>query len=216
MVLTIALLVGYVGSHASANRALLETIGTWISIIVLLLLAVMNFRQLSSGRCDGTSGVKTRLLPRALRTASSPLVAIPIGLLFGFGFETSSQVAAYAVAFAVDAGMFGALVIGLMFCLGMTVTDTLDSLLVHRLISDRSSRMPKTTRVWMWSVTIMALAVAGYELAQVVGWRSPVPDIVVSAALVASLVIVFAYVLIRTRRHSTETMLSDALPQNAA
>ena len=203
MVLAIAALVGYIGSHVSANRNLIETVGTWISIVVLVLIAVMNLRQLASGQGDRIAGVKTRLLPAALRNGTSSLLAIPIGLLFGFGFETSSQVAAYSVAFAADAGVLGALLVGSMFCLGMVATDTLDSVLVHRLVTARSSSLPTTMRMWIWSVTIIALVVAAYELAQVLGWQSPVPDIAVSGALVAALLGIFAYVFVQTRRTSS-------------
>lgn len=215
MVLAIAALVGYLGTKVSTNRQAIELAGTWISIVVLVLIAVMNLRQLSSGAADRVVGVKTRLLPKALRDGTSPLLAIPVGLLFGFGFETSSQVATYAVAFGVQAGVAGALIVGAMFCLGMIVTDTLDSVLVHRLVSDRSSRLPGTMRVWIWSVTIMALLVAAYELAQVLGWRSPLPDIAVSASLVAALLAVFAYVFARTRSRrqvDAATVVPQELP----
>jgi hypothetical protein len=85
----------------------------------------------------------------------------------------------------------------------MLCTDTLDSVLVHRLVSDRSSLQMSTLHVWIWSVTLVALAVAGYELAQVLGWQSPVPDIYVSCAIVTSLLVVFAYVFARTRTGRT-------------
>jgi high-affinity nickel-transport protein len=124
------------------------------------------------------------MLPRALREGSSAFVAIPIGLLFGFGFETSSQLAAYAVAFGADAGIAGALAVGAMFSAGMICTDTLDSVLVHRLISYRSHHLPALMRVWIASVTALAVAVALYETAQVLGWRSP---------------------FVRTRRHGADT-----------
>ena len=169
---------------------------------MLVAIALLNLRQLRDGS-GRISGVKTRLLPRVLRDATSPWVAIPVGLLFGFGFETSSQVATYAVAFGAGAGILGALFIGAMFCLGMLCTDTLDSVLVYRLVSDRSSLRMSTARVWIWSVTLVALAVAAYELAQVLGWQSPVPDIGVSGAIVASLLVVFAYVFARTRAGRT-------------
>jgi cytochrome b561 len=57
-----------------------------------------------------------------------------------------------------------------------------------------------TMRVWIWSVTIVALAVAAYELAQVLGWQSPVPDLYVSCGIVAALLVVFAYVFVSTKR----------------
>jgi high-affinity nickel-transport protein len=200
MVLSIAALVGLLGSRVAPSQGtLVEQIGTWISIVVLVLIAVLNLRQLKEGSTR-LAGAKTRLLPKALREASSPWLAIPVGLLFGFGFETSSQVATYAVAFGVNSGVLGALFVGAMFCLGMICTDTLDSVLVHRLVSDRSNLQMGTMRVWIWSVTVIALLVAGYELAQVLGWRSPLPDISLSAAIVAALLAVFAYVFTRTRK----------------
>jgi nickel/cobalt transporter (NiCoT) family protein len=203
MVLAIAALVGVLGSRFSAHGQLVETIGTWISIVVLITIAILNVRQLSSDDAR-PAGLKTRLLPKVLREANNPWVAVPVGLLFGFGFETSSQIATYTLAFGVNSGVLGALFVGSMFCLGMVCTDTLDSVLVHRLVSDRSSLQPKTMRVWVWSVTLVAFAVAGYELAQVLGWRSPVPDIYVSFTIVAALLGVFAYVFSKT--HATRTL----------
>jgi high-affinity nickel-transport protein len=198
MVLSIAALVGFLGTRFSGHGSQIETIGTWISIVVLVLIALLNLRQLRKGETR-LAGVKTRLLPRALRDGTSPWLALPVGLLFGFGFETSSQIATYAVAFGLNSGVFGALFIGVAFCAGMFCTDTLDSVIVHRLVSDRSSAQPGTMRVWIWSVTLIALAVAAYELASLLGWESPVPDIYVSGAIVAAILIVFAYVMAKTK-----------------
>lgn len=208
MVLAISALVGMLGARFAAHGALIETIGTIISIVVLLVVAGANLHGLRHG---GTriAGAKTRLLPKRLREGTSALIAIPIGLLFGFGFETSSQIAAYAVVFGADAGLAGALIVGAMFSAGMICTDTLDSLLVHRLVAYRSDRLPGLMRVWIVAVTILALLVAVYETAQLFGWRSPVSDLAVSAILVSSLVVVFAYVFARTRRSVTDTALTS-------
>jgi membrane protein implicated in regulation of membrane protease activity len=81
--------------------------------------------------------------------------------------------------------------------------------LVHRLISYRSDRLPKVMRVWIASVTILAVVVAAYEMAQVFGWRSPIGDLAVSGALVAALVAVFAFVLVRTRRRDEARLPDD-------
>ncbi len=208
MVLAISALVGLLGSHFS-HGALVERIGTWISIVVLLAIAVMNLRALRSG-ATRVAGAKTRLLPRVLRESSNALLAVPIGLLFGFGFETSSQIATYAVAFGADAGLLGALLVGAMFSAGMICTDTLDSVLVHRLVSFRSDTLPKIMRVWIGSVTILAVVVAVYQIAQVFGWHSPVSDLIVSATLVAALMVVFAYVFVRTRRQRIDAAVPPA------
>jgi nickel/cobalt transporter (NiCoT) family protein len=207
MVLAISALVGLLGARFAAHGALIETIGSWISIVVLVAVGAMNVQALRAGGSRVT-GAKTRLLPRALRDGTNVLIAIPIGLLFGFGFETSSQIAAYAVAFGANAGAGGALVVGGTFSLGMIATDTLDSLLVHRLVSYRSRELPALMRVWILSVTALAFAVAAYEVAQLAGWRSPLGDLGVSALLVAALVAVFAYVFVRTRRPAASLPIS--------
>ncbi|HEY8297180.1 MAG TPA: hypothetical protein VIG32_04060 [Candidatus Baltobacteraceae bacterium] len=199
MVLAIAALVGFLGTKFSANHALIETVGTWISIVVLLVIAGMNLRQLRSGQTDRIAGAKTRLLPTALRNGTSAWLAVPVGLLFGFGFETSSQIATYAVAFGADAGVAGALVVGSMFCAGMVCTDTLDSVMIHRLVTYRAGRLPRVMRVWILSVTIFAVAVAAYELVQVLGWKPPISDLTVSSILVAGLLGVFVWIFLSTR-----------------
>ena len=206
MVLAIALLVGFLGAHFAGHSAAIETAGTWLSIIVLLALALANLRELQRGGNDRIIGLKSRLLPRALRRATSPLVAIPVGFLFGVGFETSSQIAACTLAFGVDAGLAGAVLIGSLFCAGMVCTDTLDSLFIHRMVSYRAGLLPRVMRVWIWSVTIFAVAVATYELANVLGWKPPFPDIAVSIALVTGLAAVFAWIYFETRvlRHADQ------------
>jgi small-conductance mechanosensitive channel len=87
-----------------------------------------------------------------------------------------------------------------MYCAGMIGTDTLDSVLVHRLVSYRSAALPAVMRLWIGAVTVLAVVVALYELAQVLGWRSPVSDLAVSGTLVAALAFVFISVFVRTRR----------------
>lgn len=202
MVLAISALVGLLGTRLAAHAAIIEKTGTWVSIAVLVAIAAMNVVQLWSGSYTGGmgGGVKTRLLPRALREGTSPWLALPIGLLFGLGFETSSQIATYVVAFGADVGIAGALIVGATFCLGMVCTDTMDSVVVHRLVAFRSRALPTIMRVWVISVTALALVVAAYELAQVLGWEPPFSDLALSAALVGALALVFAYVFVRTRR----------------
>lgn len=199
MVLAIAALVGLLGARLSAQRNLIETAGTWISIVVLLAIAAMNAHQLRKGETDRVAGARTRLMPAALRNGTAAWLAVPVGLLFGFGFETSSQIATYAVAFGADAGMAGALLIGSTFCAGMVCTDTLDSIMIHRIVTYRAGQLPGVMRVWTLSVTAFAVAVAAYELTQVLGWKPPVSDLTVSGLLVAALLTVFVWIFLSTR-----------------
>lgn len=193
MVLSIAAIAGFLGSRLAVHGALIEAAGTWVSIATLFGIAALNIRQLAAGRTGALGGFKNALLPSALRAASSPLAAVPIGLLFGLGFDTSSQVAAYALAFTKGGGVVAAALIGLIFSLGMAVTDTLDSMIVYKLCVRSPLELERTTRAWIVAVTGFALAIGAYELAQSLGWQSPVPDLAVSIALVASLLAVFAW-----------------------
>lgn len=192
MVLTIAALAGLLGSRIAVHGALIETAGTWVGIVTLFLIAAFNLRQLQIG-ATAPAGVKSALIPRALRAATSPLAAIPVGLLFGLGFDTSSQIATYALAFSAGGGIVIAALIGLIFSLGMAVTDTLDSMLVHKLCARPALETVRATRVWIVAVTGLAVLVGSYELAQTLGWRSPIPDLAVSGILVSSLLAVFVW-----------------------
>lgn len=212
MVLAIAAIVGYVGARFSAHAQTIENIGTIVSIAVLLLIAGLNLRQLALGQTDRVAGAKAALVPRVLRNATTPWVAIPVGLLFGFGFETSSQIAAYAVAFGADAGVMGALIVGATFCGGMACTDTLDSLFIHHLVTYRNGTLPRVMRVWIWSVTIFAVAVAAYESAQLLGWKSPVTDLAVSGVLVGALFILFIWILFAVRLGERTPIAWEQMP----
>ncbi len=163
MLLAIATIVGFLGGRFASQGPLVERTGTWISIALLLFLAASNIRQLVAGKAELAPGLKTRFLPPVLYNATSPWAAIPIGLLFGFGFETSSQVAAYAVAFGARSGISGALAAASLFCLGMLCSDTLDSLFIHRLLSHRSAKSRLRAAMWVWSISAFAIAVAVWE-----------------------------------------------------
>jgi len=193
MVVSIAALAGLFGSRLAAHGEFLEALGTWVSIVTLVAIAAFNIRQLARNQTGPVAGVKSALLPKMLRAATSPLAAIGVGLLFGLGFDTSSQVAAYALALTAGGGAALGLVIGVAFSLGMTVTDTLDSMLIHKLCTHRPLEIARATRTWIAAVTALALGVAAYELAQVLGWTSPLSDLAVSAILVGSLFVVFAW-----------------------
>ena len=201
MVLAIATIVGLVGAQVAGYGNLFETVGTVISIVVLVAIAALNLAQLRSG--DGRlTGIKTRLIPPLLRNATSAWAAVPTGLLFGFGFETSSQIVTYTIALGSGAGWLGALTVGAAFCAGMTLTDTLDSVIVHRLVADRSALRASTVRVWIVAVSAIAIGVALYETAQLFGWHSPLPDIYASATIVSVVLALFSYVYACTRKRS--------------
>ncbi len=193
MILAIALLIGTVGQRTVFGPGL-ERAGMWLSVIILVLMAAINVRRMIAPGNTAPVGVRTRILS-PLFERHGILVALPVGFLFGLGFETSSQIAAYVVI--GSGGIGSALAVGAAFCAGMILTDTFDSVLVSRFV--RTGRGPLARRAWLWTVTLIALCVAIYETLQLVGWNVPLSELAVSGVLVAVCVIVFAYVALRSR-----------------
>src|SRR5450755_4576103 len=60
MVLALSALAGLLGTRFAAHGQLIETVGTWVSIVILLVIAVLNVRQLRAGG-SRLAGAKTRL-----------------------------------------------------------------------------------------------------------------------------------------------------------
>lgn len=202
MVLATASLAGFLGARLGAVSAGFERAGALASIGVLVLMAALNIVAI----VRGTTTPRTRLVPRVLREASNPLVAIPIGALFGLGFETSSQLLAYGAAFST-AHFRDGLIVGIAFCCGMIATDTLDSLFVTRVMKTRRADALRVRRVWIGVVTVVALAVAGDEVAVFAGMRVPFDEVTLSAATVAILVATALILAVYGRRsHVSEAV----------
>ncbi|HEY1729008.1 MAG TPA: hypothetical protein VGG22_11590 [Candidatus Baltobacteraceae bacterium] len=193
MILVIAMLLGVVGQHAIFGPGL-ERAGTWLSVLILFLMTALNVHRLLTSRNPSPIGLRARMLSPFIGKRGV-LAALPLGFLFGLGFETSSQIAAYVVI--ASGGIVPALAIGAAFCAGMILTDTFDSVLVSRFV--RTGHGLAAARAWLWTVTLIALGVAIYETLQLAGWKMPLSELAVSGVLVATCVIVFAYVALRLR-----------------
>lgn len=155
-------------------------------------------------RCDVAGNCRGQL-HRACTQSSQAFRSkneVPIGILFGLGFETSSQIAAYGAAFSGGGGAIAGIVVGLTFCAGLIVTDALDGFIVHYIIDHRSSALPRVARLWLWCVTIFAIAVAGYELAGLLGVRfDQRADLLFGLCMVCVLVATFTIVCVMIRVH---------------
>ncbi len=195
MVIGIATAAAALGSRIPHESPALEQIGALASIAILLLMAALNIATLLR---SGTSTLRTRLLPRALRDATHPLVALPVGALFGFGFETSSQLLAYGLAFS-SAQVADGLVVGALFCSGMICTDTFDSLFVARVIATDSTQARRSRSAWILVTTIIALAVAVERSVEFLGVAPPVDELTLSTLTVAALVVTAVAITVNRR-----------------
>lgn len=191
-ILITAGLAAALGAAIVRRSEALESAGSIASIAVLLVMIGFNISMLVRG---AKTTPRMRVLPKTLREATNPLMAIPTGALFGLGFETSSQLLAFGSAFS-SASLATGLFIGAVFCLGMISTDTFDSLFVARLIRMNPVTGFGVRKIWIIAVTIVALGVAAEEIAALAGHEFG-SEIAQSAIVMAILIGTAAYALLR-------------------
>lgn len=167
VVLLIALIVGTLAREWQVP-GWLDAVGAWISIAFLVGLGVVNVRAVLLAPPEEvvrTVGVKGRLLGRLARAASPGLVAL-VGALFALSFDTISQAALFALAAAQIGGWQHVLALGVLFVLGMLVTDGLNGLWISRLLgrADRLARV--ASRVMSLVLGSVSLLVAALVLAR--------------------------------------------------
>src|SRR3954447_13837347 len=131
-----------VGVRGLADDATLHdvtgVIGPVVSGSFLFVIGVLNLAVLAGivrGLRDGTvadaaaGGLLSRLYARATRAITRPWQMYPLGVLFGLGFDTATEVALLLIAAgAAGAGLpLGAIIcLPILFAAGMSLLDTLD------------------------------------------------------------------------------------------
>jgi len=130
------------GLHAATN-----VVGTTISGAFLYLIALVNlivllsiarlYRGMRSGHFDSAElerqldqrGLMNRLLGSTARRIDSSWKMYPIGMLFGLGFDTATEVALLVLAGTAVAGglpLYAMVSLPVLFAAGMCLFDTLD------------------------------------------------------------------------------------------
>jgi len=158
VVIAIALAVSLVARQWQAPEWL-ESFGAWVSISVLVALGLLNVHAVlaaAPGEVVRPVGIKGRLLGRLTEAASPGWVAL-VGALFALSFDTVSQATLFALTAAQFGGWKDALMLGLLFMLGMLVTDGINGFWISRLISRADRAAAIASRV-------MSLVVAGISL----------------------------------------------------
>lgn len=168
VVLAVALLAGWAGSRWQTPAALQAT-GAGLSIAVLLALGLANLLALlrsRPGQVLRPVGLRSRWLGRWLG-ARQPLAVAGVGMLFAFSFDTVSQAALFSLAGAQHGGAGAALLLALLFTLGMLVADGLNGWWLGRLLSGTDTAAAARASRWMSAaVAAVALGVAGLGLAR--------------------------------------------------
>ncbi len=136
-----------VKNNNSGLHSVTGIIGTGVSGTFLYIIALLNviilvgilkvFREMRTGRYNDAQleemldkrGLMNRFLGPIARRADAPWKMYPIGLLFGLGFDTATEVALLVLAgSAVVSGLpfYAILSLPVLFAAGMCLFDTLD------------------------------------------------------------------------------------------
>src|ERR1700726_2234137 len=143
--------IGPVEQDSSALHHYTSLIGTSVSGVFLYLIAIINvvilvgilrvFVQMRRGQYDedeleaqlNNRGLLNRLLGRFTKSVSASWHMYPIGLLFGLGFDTATEVALLGISAAAAAkglSVVAMAVFPVLFTAGMTLVDTTDGILM--------------------------------------------------------------------------------------
>ena len=138
---------GPVEDESSALQQTTGLIGISVSSAFLILIGVLNaavlvgilkvFREMRAGHYDEARledhlqnrGLMNRVLGRTTRAVTKPRHMYPVGLLFGLGFDTATEVSLLVLAAGAAASQlpwYAFLALPILFAAGMSLLDSLD------------------------------------------------------------------------------------------
>ncbi|WP_422665325.1 HoxN/HupN/NixA family nickel/cobalt transporter [Actinacidiphila cocklensis] len=167
-----------VEDDGSALHSVTGWIGTTVSGTFLYAIAFVNllilagiwkvFRQMREGHFDEAAleeqlnnrGLMNRLLGRLMKSVTKPWQMYPIGLLFGLGFDTATEIALLVLAGSGAASglpWYAILCLPVLFAAGMCLLDTIDGSFMNFAYEWAFS---KPVRKVYYNLTITGLSVA--------------------------------------------------------
>jgi nickel/cobalt transporter (NiCoT) family protein len=169
---------GQVKDTGSELHNVTDWIGAGVSGTFLYVIAAVNvvilwgivkvFFQMRSGTYNeqeleaqlSSRGLMNRFLGRFTRTVTKPWQMYPVGVLFGLGFDTATEVALlFLAAGAAGAGLpfYAILCLPILFAAGMSLLDTIDGSFMNFAYGWAFS---KPVRKVFYNITITGLSVA--------------------------------------------------------
>jgi nickel/cobalt transporter (NiCoT) family protein len=178
LALGVRTLAAQLGDNQSALQRVTGVWGTAVSGIFLILIGLINlaaligilkvFGGMRRGHFDEAGfeeqldkrGLLNRILRRVTRAVTKPWHMYPIGLLFGLGFDTVTEVGLLVVAggaAAANLPWWAILTLPILFAAGMSLLDTIDGSFMNFAYGWAFS---KPIRKIYYNITITALSVA--------------------------------------------------------
>ena len=178
LALGVRAIAGQVQDESSLLQRVTGVAGTAISGAFLYAIGIINlvvligivriFRRMRRGTFDeleleeqlNSRGFLNKILAGATKTVTKPWKMYPIGVLFGLGFDTATEVgllvlAGGAAAFALP--WYAILTLPILFAAGMSLLDTIDGCFMNFAYGWAFS---KPVRKIYYNITITGLSVA--------------------------------------------------------
>jgi nickel/cobalt transporter (NiCoT) family protein len=171
-------LVGPVEDDSSSLHAVTGLIGPSVSGVFLWVLGILNlaallgilrvFREMRAGRYDeaelerrlDSRGFMNRFLGGLTKSIRKPWHIYPVGVLFGLGFDTATEVGLLVMAggaAAFNLPFYSILVLPILFAAGMCLMDTVDGVLMNAAYGWAFAR---PVRKVFYNITITSISVA--------------------------------------------------------
>ncbi len=171
-------LAGPVEDQGSGLHSVTGLIGASVSGIFLWVLGILNlavllgiikvFREMRRGQYDEAElerqlnkrGFMNRFLSGLTRSVRKPWHIYPIGVLFGLGFDTATEVGLLVLAggaAAFNLPFYSILVLPILFAAGMCLMDTIDGVFMNAAYGWAFAR---PVRKVFYNITITTISVA--------------------------------------------------------
>jgi high-affinity nickel-transport protein len=171
-------LAGQIENGGSTLHAVTGMVGTLVSGTFLYLIGILNlvvlvgilrvFRDMRRGRYDEATledhlnnrGLMNRFLGGLTKSITKPWQIYPVGVLFGLGFDTATEVGLLVLAggaAAFQLPWYAILTLPVLFAAGMSLLDSIDGCLMNYAYGWAFSR---PVRKVYYNITVTALSVA--------------------------------------------------------
>lgn len=201
-VLSIAALIALAAEYLQAfSNSVLQVSGV-LSAFLLFAIGTINLvrlRMLSVGTTTLSSGFMGQLFTRQVLNITHPMSAVPVGALFGLGFETASQMSAWALAGTMGYGLVGALFIGMAFSAGMLIVDSINGLVVRRLYLAATKMAIQSNRMMTLTVVGLAYVIGIIKLLQSTPYALPVSDMGLTVMVLGAVLLAFLTALVKVK-----------------
>jgi nickel/cobalt transporter (NiCoT) family protein len=171
-------LAGQVADGSSRLHDMTGVIGTSVSGVFLLVIGILNlvvlrqilgvFRAMRRGEYDereldeqlSKRGFMNRFLSGATKAVTKPWHMYPVGVLFGLGFDTATEVSLLVLAggaAAFQLPWYAILTLPVLFAAGMSLFDSIDGCFMNFAYG---WAFAKPVRKVYYNITVTALSVA--------------------------------------------------------